>query len=78
MVHCNRAVLEAGPSGWVAAQSEVATPPVYLPAGLVDDLATDATALSQLLRQGGYIINDIPATVRAFIDFAIGGVAGSE
>jgi hypothetical protein len=73
VVHCNRAILQQCPAAWVAAQSAVALPPIYLAPDLVEDTPTDAGvygAFSTLLRIDNYVVTDIEAAVDAVMDLA--------
>jgi hypothetical protein len=72
VVHCNRAILTDAPAGWVAAQSEVARPPAYLPPDLVQDgdMPDTDMAFAELLRHENYVFMDIPATVAAVLAHA--------
>jgi hypothetical protein len=69
VVHCNRAMLAATPAAWVAAQSEIAIPPLYLSPDIIRDADGTAEAGSEfahLLRHENYMITNIPAAIKTF------------
>ncbi len=79
VVHCNRAMLDAGPAEWVAAQSEVAVQPVYLPSNMVRDRPVTEGVLnnayaefSELLHHDNYVVIDVPSVIELVLVCARG------
>jgi hypothetical protein len=73
VVHCNRAMLAATPAVWVAAQSEIAVPPLYLSPDIIgdaDDTAGTGSEFAHLLRHENYTFMNIPAAVNTFFTHA--------
>jgi hypothetical protein len=61
------------PAAWVSAQSEVATPPLYLPPDLVQDVDAEVeanTEIAHLLHWENYVITDIPTAIATFFSHA--------
>ncbi|MHB2208475.1 hypothetical protein [Methylobacterium sp. CM6257] len=70
MVHTNRSMTAVNPAPWVAAQSQIATTPTYLPLSLIQDEEPGVrTEYGELLHHENYKITDINEAAALFVEF---------
>ncbi len=76
VVHSNRTVIAHEPAAWVAAQSEIAREPLYIPKDFVEDVPDSETGGvdSQAIMHDNYLFTNLDAIVSYIMEAAVLGM----